>query len=417
MQVSTTLLIVAAELYVLLLAGMLVLFLYSRKQKKLVDRQQKKLLDLIKEVRTASSVPSVPVQPAIEKGYKFYLNQQLEETQKRFDHVIPNGDIAAAQTTEGSIEQRILALRYAFLRAEELATTENSTSDKYWNIFQQTLAPLLQSSPNANLIEEIQTYKKRVDNLEKFKKLFFDLEAQWNAAQNTSENYHTQLVALSNQMVDPKAYQLLLQNYRGTLSEFSQSVTNTASVATDANAKTINIIRQDPRAAEEIIKLRNVAADQYRVINNLQQKLEEATSDEQKVVIIHELEQQLQRQIRFVHESDTCVQLLEEELIKANEKIAAQKQLLDDDQQIVEENANIKDTLHNFTLEGRDLLMNLEALEQENLELKEQLTALSTMASSGDTPTVSGTDQAAALALLQKQYTELEERYLTLKMK
>lgn len=419
MQVSTTLLIVAAELYVLLLVGMLVLFLYSRKHKKLVERQQKKLLDLIKEVRTASSTsikPAPTAQPAAEKGYKFHINQQLEATQKRFGNITPDGDISAAQATDGSIEQRILALRYAFLRSEELGTTEDPSSDKYWSIFQQTLEPLLQSSPNASLIEEIQTYKKRVENLEKFKKLFFDLEAKWNAAQNTSEDYHAQLLALSNQMLDPDAYQLLLENYQGSFGEFSQSMSNTANVASDPDAKTINIIRQDPRAAEEIVKLRNVAADQYRVINNLQRKLEEATSDEQKALIIQELEQQLQRQIRFVQESDTCVQLLEEELIKANEKIAEQEHLIDDGQKVGEENLHIKDTLHSFTLESRDLLASLESLEQENTELKEQLESLSVMVGSGSASTSSGKDQEA-FTLLQKQYAELEERYLTLKMK
>jgi hypothetical protein len=420
MQVSTTLLIVAAEVYVLLLVGMLVLFLYSRKQKKLVERQQKKLLDLIKEVRTVSSAPTpsapAPAQTTAEKGYKFHINQQLETTQKRFSQVIPNGDIAAAQASDGSAEQRILALRYAFLRSEELGTTEDPGSDKYWSIFQQTLEPLLQSSPNSSLIEEIQTYKKRVENLEKFKKLFFDLEAQWNAAQNTSENYHAQLLALSDQVLDPNAYQLLLQSYQGTFGDFSQSMKNTSNAASDPEGRTINIIRQDPRAAEEIIKLRNVAADQYRVINNLQRKLEEATSDEQKAMIIRELEQQLQRQIRFVQESDACVQLLEDELIKANEKIAEQEQLIDGGQKVGEENANIKDTLHSFTLESRDLLANLESLEQENMELKEQLESLSSMTDSIAKPTISGPDQEA-LAHLQKQYAELEERYLALKMK
>jgi hypothetical protein len=416
MQVSTTVLIVAAELYVLLLVGMLVLFLYSRKHKKLVERQQKKLLDLIKEVRTASSTPTHAAQPATEKGYKFHINQQLEATQKRFGNITPDGDISAAQATDGSVEQRILALRYAFLRAEELGTTEDPNNDNYWSIFQQTLEPLLQNSPNASLIEEIQTYKKRVDNLEKFKKLFFDLEAKWNAAQNTSEDYHAQLLALSDQMQDPNAYQLLLENYHGTFGDFSQSMKSTANVASDPEGKTINIIRQDPRAAEEIIKLRNVAADQYRVINNLQRKLEEATSDEQKAMIIRELEQQLQRQIRFVQESDACVQLLEDELIKANEKIAEQEQLIDDGQKTGEENSNIKDTLHSFTLESRDLLANLESLEQENIELKEQLESLSQMANPGNTPIVSAQNQEA-LIILQKQYAELEERYLTLKMK
>lgn len=413
MQVSTTLLIVAAEVYLMLLIGMLVVFLYSRKQKKIIDRQQQKLLELIKEIRQANHIPVAP--KAVEKGYKFYLNQQLDVTQKHFANISNQGDIAAVQPLDGPLDQRIPALRYAFLRAEELGTTEEPNSESYWSIFQQTLEPLLQTSPNQNLLEELSAYKKRVENLEKFKKLFFDLETQWNTAQHNSEDYHAQLLALSGQMSDPNKYQQLLAGYQGTFGDFGQSIKHTSGVLDNPDSKTINIIRQDPRAAEEIVKLRNVAADQYRVINNLQRKLEEATSDEQKTLIIKELEQQLQRQIRFVQESDTCVQLLEEELIKANEKIAEQEELITQGEQLDEENLQIKDTLHSFTLESKDLLENMEALEEENQRLRDQLdminNAVPALASSG--PAV---DNQQLLAL-QKQYAELEERYLALKMK
>ena len=411
MQVSTTLLIVAAEIYLMLMIGMLVVFLYSRKQKKIIDRQQQKLLELIKEIRQTNHSPVVS--KAVEKGYKFYLNQQLDVTQKHFASISNQGDIAAEQPLDGPLDQRILALRYAFLRAEELGTTEEPNSENYWSIFQQTLEPLLQASPNQNLLEELAAYKKRVENLEKFKKLFFDLEAQWNAAQNNSEDYHAQLLALSGQMSDPNAYEQLLANYQGIYGDFGQSIKHTSGMLDNPDSKTINIIRQDPRAAEEIVKLRNVAADQYRVINNLQRKLEEATSDEQKTLIIKELEQQLQRQIRFVQESDTCVQLLEEELIKANEKIAEQEELITQGEMLDEENLQIKDTLHSFTLESKDLLENLEELEEENQRLRDQLEMISNAAHPSSSPTP---DNQQLLAL-QKQYAELEERYLALKMK
>jgi hypothetical protein len=411
MQVSTTLLIVAAEIYLMLLIGMLVVFLYSRKQKKIIDRQQQKLLELIKEIRQTHHTAITP--KAVEKGYKFYLNQQLDVTQKHFANISNQGDISAEQPLDCALDQRILALRYAFLRAEELGTTEEPASEKYWSIFQQTLEPLLQVSPNQNLLEELSAYKKRVENLEKFKKLFFDLEAQWNAAQNNSEDYHAQLLALSGQMSDPNAYEELLASYQSIYGDFGQSIKHTSGILDNPDSKTINIIRQDPRAAEEIVKLRNVAADQYRVINNLQRKLEEATSDEQKTLIIKELEQQLQRQIRFVQESDTCVQLLEEELIKANEKIAEQEELITQGEFLDEENLQIKDTLHSFTLESKDLLENMEALEEENQRLRDQLDMISNAAPATSNPAPGNQE----LLTLQKQYAELEERYLTLKMK
>ncbi len=135
---------------------------------------------------------------------------------------------------------------------------------------------------------------------------------------------------------------------------------------------------------------------------------------EEKDLVIKELEQQLQRQIRFVQESDTCVQLLEEELTKANEKIAEQEQQLDSDHYLEEENQRIKQTLHDFTKESKDLLINIEELEKENDELKHNLdeTPPSTETSGGNSVQLQ-----AEFAELRKQYAELEEKYLELKFK
>jgi chromosome segregation ATPase len=209
---------------------------------------------------------------------------------------------------------------------------------------------------------------------------------------------------------------MLLGQYGNSYNEITHYMhsTNAAITGQPVENKTINIIRQDPRAAEEIMKLRNVAADQYRVISNLQRKLEEAVTAEEKDLVIKELEQQLQRQVRFVQESDTCVQLLEEELNKANEKIAEQEGIIEHEHELEEENQRIKETLHNFTHESKELLGNLEDLERENDQLK------NSFEHSGSEPDVSPANLQqiqSEFAELRKQYTELEEKYLELKFK
>jgi len=423
MQVPTLILAVAIEIYLVLLIGAVILLLYSRKQKKLIRRQQEKLLALIDEIK------KTPVNtPTPQKTYKHHINEQLETTQKRFQQIAPNSDISGMVPGDTPLDQRVVALRYAFLRAEELGTIETAGTDNYWALFQQTLEPLLPpaigntpepAAPANN--EELETYKKRVENLEKFKKLFFDLEKQWNEAQANAQHYYMQLSEMAPEVVDSARFTTLLNDYHGVYDGLNHSIhnTNLALMGQPTESKTINIIRQDPRAAEEIMKLRNVAADQYRVINNLQRKLEAAVSDEEKEIVIQELEQQLQRQIRFVQESDTCVQLLEEELAKANEKIAEQEHRLDNEQLLGEENTRIKETLHNFTLESKDLLVNLDELEKENAALKNTRTAT---AESSPKETIDRTSAElkeiqANFNSLQKQYAELEEKYLELKFK
>lgn len=423
MQVPTLVLAVAIEIYLLLFIAIALLIVYAFKQKKLLRRQQTKLLDLIEIIKTESS-PGEPTG----KNYKQLIIDQLELTQDRFALIAPGNDISDVEPSDLPINQRIVALRYAFLRAEELGTTEVPGSEGYWDVFRQTLEPLLQSatgnildlpvdeSRNTAGSEELEMYKKRVENLEKFKKLFFDLEKRWNEAQAQAQDYYNELHAMADGVEDRERYEMLLRQYGNSYNQINQHMSdaNAALNGQSPENKTINIIRQDPRAAEEIMKLRNVAADQYRIISSLQRKLESAVTTEEKDTVIRELEQQLQRQIRFVQESDTCIQLLEEELIKANEKIAEQEGIIDNEQQREEETQRIKETLEHFTQESKDLLGNLEDLERENDQLRNNLERTDTEALA--TPANLQQIQSE-FAELRKQYTELEEKYLELKFK
>lgn len=423
MQVTPLVLGIAIEIYLVLLVAAVALVFHSLKQKKLVRHQQQKLRELIDTIKNGSSAS-----PPLGKSYKQLVNEQLELTQDRFALLAPRGDIANAQSIEHPINQRIVALRHAFLHAEALGTTEVPGSEGYWNVFRQTLEPLFQStadinadlpldaSPESSGTDELEVYKKRVENLEKFKKLFFDLEKRWDEAQANAQGYYNELYAMGDNVEDRERYEMLLGQYGATYNDIAQHMHSTTAAITGrpVEGKTINIIRQDPRAAEEIMKLRNVAADQYRVISTLQRKLEEATTAEAKDLVIKELEQQLQRQVRFVQESDTCVQLLEDELNKAHEQIAKQEEIIKHEHELEEENQRIKETLQNFTHESKELLDNLETLERENDLLKnEHGKANIELAASPE-----GLQQIQAeFAELRRQYTELEEKYLDLKFK
>ncbi|MDF3014626.1 MAG: hypothetical protein K0Q78_2830 [Cellvibrio sp.] len=262
-------------MYLVLLIAAVVLIFYSLKQKKLIRRQQEKLRELIETIKTTS-----PPKAASGKSYKQLINEQLDLTQDRFALIAPRSDISETQPADLPINQRIVALRYAFLRAEELGTTEVPGSEGYWNIFQQTLEPLLQSSTadsnldiplNASIeppaSEELEMYKRRVENLEKFKKLFFDLEKRWNEAQATAQDHYNELYAMGDGVEDREKYEMLLGQYSNNYNEITHYMqsANAALSGQPVESKTINIIRQDPRAAEEIMKLRNVVYSYLRM--------------------------------------------------------------------------------------------------------------------------------------------------------
>lgn len=409
---QTTLIIAIITPFLLLLVASIALLMSVVRQKKIMRLQQQKLREFIDAIQNSNSPLPTPAKP-----YKQFIYEQVELTQDRFNLLAPRSDIAGIQPSDVPLNQRIVALRYAFLRAEELGTTAVQGSEGYWDIFQQTLEPLLQGPQElheGSNNEELDTYKKRVENLEKFKKMFFDLEKRWDETQTNAQQHYNELYAMADEMADKERYEYLLSQYNDSYNSMNQHIrsTNAAITGRPIENKTINIVRQDPRAAEEIMKLRNVAADQYRVISNLQRKLEEAVTAEEKDLVIKELEQQLQRQIRFVQESDTCVQLLEEELTKANEKIAMQEGQIDNDHQLEEENLRIKETLHSFTHESKSLLENIEELEKENDQLKN-----SPQKQNKESNQQPDDHFHTELVELRKEYAELEAKYLELKFK
>lgn len=419
MQVPNAIVVVAAEINIVLVISTVIFFIHSRKLKSLVRRQQEKLIALLQaEKNSPAETPTAA--PVASESYKSYLHKELDTTAAQFDADASGLDIALELPSDSPLFHRVLALRYAFLRAEELGTTEQAGTTEYWNIFLQTLSPLLTlnaEGSNAELIAELDTAKKRIENLEKFKRLFFDMEKQWGTAQANAQDYYSQLLALSEGVSDRQAFNDVLENYHGVYDSIQQNITQVIqNQDSRGQHKTINITRQDPRAADEIMKLRNVAADQHRIINDLQRKLIEATTAEEKEAVIHELQSQLQRQTRFVHESETCIQLLEDELAKAHEEISLKEKSLDDNNLLNEENKQIKNALHNFTLESKDLINSISELEDENDSLKQNMH----QAASTQNPTkeISADVKKIQTELidLKQQYAELEEKYLDLKL-
>lgn len=414
MQVPNAIIAVAAEICLAMAVGSALLFIHARKLKSLVRRQQEKLLELLKDVAPAVAV--TPPQPAPTQSYKSYLNQELEATSQQFSSLSDNGDITQEQSADSPLRLQILALRYAFLRAEELGTTETIGTPEYWSIFEQTLSPLLKQgqevdAANPELAAELETARKRIENLEKFKRLFFDMEKQWNEAKIKANDYYMQLMALSDGVSDRESFTSVLESYNNVYDNINQQFID---LSQPQPGKTIHITRQDPRAADEIIKLRNVAADQHRIINQLQRKLIEAKTTEDKEIVIQELQQQLQRQTRFVQESETCVQLLEDELSKVHQELSNMEKELGASHTLSEENLRMKTTLQSFTLESKDLMQNIDSLEKENSLLKQGQDQVSPVL-----PQTGSTELKKIQSdymQLQHQYAELEEKYLELKL-
>lgn len=421
MQLSNYTVLVLLEIFLVLIATGTLLAIYAYNQRKLIRRQQERLKLLISELKRLK-LPTVEITG---NTYKTHVSSQIVATRNRYIGLFPDGDINLEQPTENAPTNQALALRHQFLLIEEIAINKGDGPLRInWQAFEDSLDRLLGKIPNNDALAELAINKKEIANLEKFRQLFFEMEEHWQEAQQEAQSYYLQLQALAKDANDSDQFSQVLERYnnvyRGIDNDFNTGRTTFANQAHHiGEQKIIEVTKIDLRSAEEIIKLRNVAADQHRIINQLQKRLAQAITAEEKEAVIGELEQQLQRQVRFVQESETCIKLLEDELSTATEKTNKQQlrlNLLADTEQ---ENQRIKETLQNFVLESKALMSDLLSAENENKKLQEELKQLQSQLESNPTDKQGNDLKDAHLDLLalKNQYADLEAKYLKIKLK
>ncbi len=279
-------------------------------------------------------------------------------------------------------------------------------------------------APVADNSEEIEAYKKRIENLEGFKKLFFEMESKWETAKGQAEEYHEQLMAVGLQLGGGESFEKLLNDYSANFDELGGIIVSGGDSVTPVNGDTIEIDGRTPSVGkmvianqEEMQRLKNMAVDQHKVITELKRKLIDASTPEQQAQVADELTGQLEQQERFIKETETCTKLLEGELERtAQENEQPRKDLNGTDS--AEETEKLQQMVGDFTAESQDMLKTIGAMEEENQALKTQLES----GAGGDAANVDvlkdklgGVQQE--LLNLQTQHIELEERYLELKMK
>lgn len=491
MEGSTILLYVVAQLALGLLLVCIFLFLFLRKQKKLIKRFEEKLLEQKDSIKTArleakeaktalSSMEAVP-EPEPAKSFVELLDEEIDATRAHHQSLNPDRDIVLDITPDSPMDRQVASLRHAFLLAEKEARFAGGEDESSWEVLEAKLAQIIsfyepepaeepepqpepepEQAPSeedneamAKLEEELGNYKKRVENLEKFKKMFFEMESKWDAAKSEADGYQEELLALGVQMGGGEHFQSLLDSYTNAyeqvgdiISEQSQTL-NMEPVDVDGEGggpgetkvvtRTVEMVVEKTSAGkaiiqnqEEIERLKNMAVDQHNIIVGLKQQLLEAQSAEEQQQVVEQLSHQLEQQQRFLQEAETCTQLLEDELSRTIEENETLRKELEDsgDKEDVQKLENMVEEL---TTESRDMLSTIAALEAENSKLKETMESGEVAAAPAPAAAGDGVSEEVMalneklkeqldvsqqeLLNLQAQHIELEERYLELKMK
>lgn len=429
MQMDNIPLIAAIEVALVLLVLSLILFAQNRSLRKLVKKLKARMEQLVEELQAARRAPPQapqqapaavkPEKTATPKTFLAYVNEQLELTREQHASLQPDRDIVLDLAPDTELPRRAAALRYAvFLAEKESITAGELIGDDFdWSIMRKKYQQIFdfyedytpepeQVADHAELetlATELQNAKKRINNLEKFKALYFDLEEMWEDSKQQAKTHYDDLSAMASELQDKDKFEQALESYHSAYNSISKIIENGVG---DPNA-IVDIEKiTDEETAGELRHLRIVAADQHKLINELQNKIKNADTQEERNVIVESLKGELDKQKRFMQESETCVQLMEDELKNAHKELDQLKGRL-------KTLPSIKSQMQEMRKQKDEYELKVYSLTSENRKLIKKL--------KDEKNSISVDDGQAAklkkeLTELETRYANLEEKYLDMKL-
>ena len=439
MMVSNWVIYGAAELFALLLGVCAFLLYHTRSTRNLLKKVQEKLQQVVTELKESKKANKALKKSLAEKttDYSELVDEQLNFTRTHHQTLNPTQDITLDLGNEEVPERQLASLRHAFLITEKEAALSGDGNNKpNWNVINTKFSHLLNffrttPSQNANdnpvnddekeeLRAALADAEQRIENLQHFKTLFFELEDKWEEAQKNAQTCHDQLSGFKVEG-DQTAFNGLLNQYQKAYAEFGADLSSDSQLSGNSGNSServttlTQVVEKEKKVylqSDELDRLKSVAANQHQLINELQQRLIHANSSEEKVAMINELKDQLDQQARYVKESETCIELMENELDQAHYRINELEAELGVAEQRTQQNIVAIKEAKKFQEERYHLDKQISNLQAENQQLEMQLESAM---SSPDVASDSGVKRE--LNDLKEQYTELESKYLALRMK
>lgn len=412
-------LIIALEAVAICIFVIFILLLQNRK----LRRQRDKLK------ATDNPPPKTPSTPKQESSgslaqlqtYGDQLAQQVELTKTYHSTLDAHQNIAIDLDPEAPLERRTAALRHAVLIAEIEAVAQDEgapqwdrLSARYQQIwdFHEDYRPGQQQgeseeSPNNDeaqeLKESLHQAQKRINNLERFKVMYLELDQRWQACRGQANEHYTELRNLAADSDNADDLHKALETYHAIYNDIGEIIAQGA----DTGINSGNQEEESQTHLQEIRRLREVATNQHRIITELQTKLSSEASGLPHNQILDGLQSELHKQTRFLKESETCIQLMEDELATAKRELFQLRSRLNDFPKI---NGLVK-TLQ-ATSEHQEELV--EKLQSDNRRLSRQLQQAQQAPPEDN---LELRKLRKELADMQGKYNELEEQFLDMKLK
>lgn len=453
--------LIGFEMAIVLLIASVIFLIHIRSLRRLIKALEDKVLaqrESLRAARTDRDALRVLLEDnqSGSVSYADALQEQLDTTRNRHLSLSPDRDIVLDIASDAPIERQALALRHAFLIAERESVLAADGEGTDWGILVAKLSQIIQfyqqppealaaadvldefevESGPSGLEEEIEQQKRHIANLEKFRHLYFDVERKWREARAEAQGYHQELLAMGKSMGGGVEFDTLMQQYSDAYGGLGELLEGGGAAADDSSGgERISVGKTVIENQEEVLRLRNMAVDQHKLIQELKRKLSDTDSLDQQEHLIEEMHAQLERNQRFLKESDACIQQLEAEvggLQAENAKLKNRSQAAAPasaasaaTKEMEEEMELLRDLVTSFTEQSRDMLGTISVLEEDNRRLMAQ--GNSGNSEGGNSQGGNNDEEVKVLTgklaqaqqellNLKAQHVELEERYLELKM-
>ena len=317
----------SGQVFTLVLLVSIFLLIHTSNLKKVIGNLQQKIKALVTDLKqTKKAYNEMQDLISEESSYAELLDEQIEQTRDYHLSLNPDQDIILDLDPSSPMPRQIASLRHAFLISEKEAAISGDDSEKTnWLIIQSKLASIIGFF---NSKDSIQTFEEDADPLTDLQDALSnaqqeitDLKDQYGNAQQEAQNYQAELSNIAVAEEDQAKFNNLLERYQATISTFrSDAEAVTAGQANSASG-TVELTTETPRDNSEIDALRDLTSDQHNLINQLQQRLRDAQTPEEKTELISDLSKQLEQQKRYLKESESCIELMDNELDQANDKV------------------------------------------------------------------------------------------------
>lgn len=327
MMLPNWLMIGSAQIFVLILLVAIFLLIHTSNLKKVVGKLQDKIKTLVFDLKkTKKAFNEMQDLITEEASYAELLDEQLAQTREYHLSLNPDQDIILDLDPNSPMPRQIASLRHAFLISEkEAAISGEDSYSTNWLVIQSKLASIIGFF---NSKDSIQTFEEDADPLADLQDALSDkqqevtdLKEQFVHIQEDVQHYHAELANIAIEEKDQAKFNNLVERYRNAIANIGVDPELVAAQPTKLASGSVELDAETPRDSSEIDALRGLTSEQHVLINQLQQRLSNAQTPEQKTELINDLSKQLEQQKRYLKESESCIELMDNELDKANDKV------------------------------------------------------------------------------------------------